>query len=361
MKKIIYYLNVVVCSLFFLLTFSACEKNDPTPGNEPVIPTSGVFILNQGSYGGNNSGISYYDLKTGATSLDITAGKLGETGQDMIIYGNKLYVAVYGSSVITVVDLKTVETLKNIAVKNGDQPRGPRYLTSYGGKIYASTYDGNVIRIDTTSLTIEAVTKVGSNPEGIAAVNGKLYVANTNGLDFPNFDNTLSVVDIATFTETKRITVGLNPNCVISDAYGDIYLSYKGNYSDIPGGMQKVDTKTDGVTNLVDSISGQNFTILDDILYYFDVIYNPDYTPKNCIFGRYNVKTGQEVSGDVISDGTKINLAYAIGVDPDSKDVYISDTNSDYTTPDKVYIFSSAGVLKKTIEVGISACKFVFK
>jgi DNA-binding beta-propeller fold protein YncE len=51
-------------------------------------------------------------------------------------------------------------------------------------------------------------------------------------------------------------------------------------------------------------------------------------------------------------------LAYAIGVDPDSKDIYISDT--DYQTNDKVYIFSSAGVLKKTVDAGIMACKFVF-
>jgi hypothetical protein len=71
------------------------------------------------------------------------------------------------------------------------------------------------------------------------------------------------------------------------------------------------------------------------------------------------VKTEQIVPGEIITDGTKINTAYTIGVDPESKDVYISDTN--YFTPDKVYIFGSNGVLKKTFEVGISACKFVFK
>jgi len=358
MKNVIDVLKVVFYSLFFLFVFAACEKDDPTPENKPVIPTSGVFILNQGSYGGNNSGISYYDFKTGTTTFDITNGKLGDTGQDMIIYGSKLYVSVYGSSIIYVIDLQTAGQLKKIELKDGGQPRNPRSLTSYNGKIYASTYDGNVVRIDTTTLVVEAVTKVGSNPEGIAAVNGKLYVANSNGLDFPNFDNTLSVVDIATFTETKRITVGLNPNCVMADASGNIYLSYKGNYSDIPGGMQKIDTKTDAVTDLTGVSSGQNFTIVDDILYYFDVVYNLDGT-TDCTFGRYNVKTGQKVPGEIISDGTKINTAFAIGVDPDSKDVYISDTN--YSTPDKVYIFSSTGVLKKTIEVGISACKFVFK
>jgi len=358
MRKIIYLLNVVFYGSFFLFAFTACENNDPTPENKPVASTSGVFILNQGSYPGNNASLSYYDFTTGTTSLDITNGKLGDTGQDMIIYGSKLYVSVYASSVIAVIDLQSLGILKNIEVSDGPQPRKPRSLTSYEGKIYASTYDGNVIRIDTTALIVEAVTKVGSNPEGIAAVNGKLYVANSNGLEYPNVDNTLSIVDIATFTETKRITVGLNPNCVMADSSGDIYLSYKGNYIDISCGMQKIDTKTDAVTDLTGVSSGQNFTIVDDILYYFDVTYNLDGT-ANSTFGRYNVKTGQKVSGAIISDRTKINAAGAIGVDPDSKDIYISDTN--YSTPDKVYIFGSDGVLKKTIEVGILACKFVFK
>ncbi|MDR1631407.1 MAG: hypothetical protein LBR97_00715 [Dysgonamonadaceae bacterium] len=354
MKNGMSFLRIIFSLLLFLTVFTACEKNDPIPGNEPVV-SSGVFILNQGYQGQNNSGISYYYFKTRETTFDIMNGTLGDTGQDMIIYGSKLYVSVFGSSVINVIDLKTTTSLKIIPVKDGEQPRGPRYLASYNGKVYASTYDGNVIRIDTTTLSIEAVTKVGSYPEGIAAAHGKLYVANSNGLNYPNFDNTLSVVDIATFTETKRITVGLNPNYLATDAYGDIYLSYKGNYGDIPNGMQKIDTNTDEVTGLEGVSSGESFTIVDDILYYFNVVYNFDGS-TGCTYGRYDVKTEQKVPGELISDGTKINTAFAIGVDPDSKDVYISDIN-----PNKIYIFGVDGVCKETIsEAGVLVCKFVF-
>jgi hypothetical protein len=338
--------------LLFLIVFSACEKNDPPVTEKTAV--SGVLILNQGMQGQNSAGISHYYFQTRETIFDLMDGKLGDTGQDMIIYGSKLYVSVHGSSVINVIDLKTTTSLEIIPVRDGELPRNPRYLTSYGGKVYASTYDGNVIRIDTTNLTIEAVTKVGSNPEGIAAANGKLYVANSNGLAFPDFHNTLSVVDIAEFKEIEKITVGLNPNYLAADDYGDIYLSYRGNYADIPSGMQKIDTKTDEVTDLAGISSGENFTIVDDILYYFNVVYNLDGT-TSCTYGRYDVKNEQKVSGEIISGDAEINTAFAIGVDPVSKDIYISDIN-----PNKIYVFGADGNLKETIDAGIFACKFIF-
>jgi YVTN family beta-propeller protein len=347
MKKII--------GLFiFSVVFTACEKNDPVQELKPVTP-SGVFILNQGGYGQNNAGITHYSLKTGDIIADIMDGALGDTGQDMILYGGKLYVSVYGTSVINVIDLKTTASLKIIPVKdsNGTVARGPRSLAAYAGKIYASTHDGHVIRIDTTTLAIEAITETGPYPEGIAAAGGKLYVANSNGLNFPDFDNTLSIIDIAEFKETERITVGLNPNGVAADARGDIYLSHKGNYVDIPSGMKKIDARTGELTDLAGVASGENFTIADDMLYYFNVAYTSEGTV--CTFGRYNISTGQKAPEEIITDGTKINTAFAIGVDPDSRDVYISDTN-----PHKVYIFDADGRLKKTIDAGVFACKFIF-
>jgi DNA-binding beta-propeller fold protein YncE len=282
-------------------------------------------------------------------------GTLGDTGQDMIICGSRLYVSVYESSAIHVIDLKTSASVKNISVKDdGEQPRGPRYLAAHEGKVYASTHDGYVIRIDTATLEIDAITPVGSNPEGIAAAKGKLYVANSNGLHFPDFHNMLSIVDIATFKETKQITVGLNPNYLAADAYGDVYLSYIGNYGDIPCGMQKIDTETNIVTDLEGVSSGANFTIADDTLYYFNTVYNPDGT-TSCTYGRYDVKNEQKVPGEIITDGTKINTACAIGVDPESKDIYIADMN-----PDQIYVFSPGGILKEKIHAGVLACKFLF-
>jgi len=349
--------------LLIAVSFTACEKDNPTPAPVPeptdsisIHTISGVFILNQGSNGQNNAGISYVDFKTGELQFDIANQSLGDTGEDMIACGSKLYVSVFGSSRITIFDLNSRTRLKDIDLKDGDELHQPRYLASFGGKVYATTTDGYVVRIDTAALSWDGTTPVGINPEGITASNGKLYVANSGGYHWPDYNNTLSIVDIAQFQEEKVLTVGLNPNVVHADAYGNVYLSYVGNYDDVPGGFQRIDTKTNTVTDVPVS-ANQDFVIIGDSLYFYGVTYNPDYS-ANCTFGIYNVKTEQLVTNQLITDGTKINTAFGIGVNAENRDVYISDT--DYSNPGNVYVFGADGKKKNTLNVGINACRFVF-
>jgi len=358
MKKILNELKKRFFLLPLAVSFIACENDKPAPDPEPFEPMSGgVFILNQGNWGLNNAGISFYDFETEEFYYDITNKSLGDIGQDMIAYGKKLYVSVSESGRISIFDLKSGKHIKSIDLRNGEQVRQPRSMTSYNGKVYVSTLDGNVVRIDTVSLTQDGITPVGPNPEGIAAVNGKLYVANSGGF-LPDyvFNNTLSIVDIAGFREEKVLTVGLNPLFVHSDSYGNVFLSYRGNYSDVSAGFQKIDTKTYTVSDI--SISAnQDFVISGDSLYFYGVSYNADFSTNNS-FGIYNVKTNQLVTNKLISDNTKINTPYGIGVNPMNKDVYISDT--DYANPGFVYIFGTDGKKKKMLAVGVNACKFVF-
>jgi YVTN family beta-propeller protein len=356
-------LKSLFCCLILAVSFTACEEDDlfPTPPEiEDTIPAisekHGIFILNEGSMGGNNAGLSFYDSETKEVMRDILNGKLGDTGQDIIAYGGKLYIAVNKSGYIKVINLHSQpSTVQSIQLKENGKTIEPRYLASYGGKVYVTTSDpdkGNVVRIDTTTLTVEAMTKVGSWPEGIAALNGKLYVANGGH----GAGNTVSVVDIAQFKEEKTIEVGVNPYIIRADQYGDLYLSYQGNFYDNLGGLLRID-ETNTVTNL-NIPANKNFTIVDDLLYFFGGTYNADYSVNNT-FGVFNVKTEKLTSDPIIADGTPITVAYGIGVNPKTKEVYISDSDS-YTDPGTIYVFGTDGKKKQSFKAGISANSFVF-
>jgi hypothetical protein len=364
MQKISDVLKSIIYCFACVFVYSACEEMDSEPKQEPYVPgAAGVFILNEGNWNANDAGVSFLNFETGKLTLDILNGTLGDTGQDMLIYGSKLYIAVNVSSRITVVDLTSYGELeKEIPLFDGTTPREPRYLAAYGGKIYATTYDGHVVRIDTTTLSVDGITRVGVNPDGIAAVDGKLYVANSGGYNRMTLgtppDSTLSVVDIAQFKQTDIIKVGVNPYMVKADKYGNIYVTYRGDYQNpsVPSGIQKVDTKSHAVSNLPVP-ANQKFDIAGDLLYFYNVVYDDNWNPSGS-FGVYDIKKAVLTSNPVVSDGTVIASPYALGVNPKTNDVYISDWA--YPNKAKVYVFGADGHKKATWDVGIGANTFVF-
>src|SRR5476651_1246364 len=219
--------------LFITVTFiailSACtkDKNNVTPST-PTAQRAGVYILNQGNYGSGNGTLTYYDYTTKTLTADIfskvNGRTLGDTPNDIKIYGSKMYITVDVSGTIEVVDAKTAKSIKQFSQKTGSTSREPRSIAFNNGKVFVSQYDGTVAVIDTTTLTIDKYITVGRNPEQMVVSNGKLYVANSGGLSFGNPDKTVSVIDLSTYTETKKITVIANPGSIGADGYGNVYV-----------------------------------------------------------------------------------------------------------------------------------------
>jgi len=351
MKKVFIYFMLLA------VAFTACEK-DPVSKSDKSI--SGVFILNQGGWRTNDASLWTYSPESGKTSVVISSianNQLGNLAQDMLIYGGKLYIAITGSSVIRVLDVATKQDVKTIPFFNDGIPCQPRYLAAYDGKIYATCYNGEegiVARIDTATLVWEAQTGVGSYPEGIAESNGKFYVANSGY----GYGNTVSVVDIATFSELRKITVGTNPNIVRADG-NYIYLSYQGtSWEGVPGGFQRMDVRDNSVVTVSDSPKA-DFAIANGIIYYYDVTYDSTGSTE-VSFGKMSVAAnGSKTVSPLITGNVSMVSPYGIVVHPETGDVYISDAG-DYVNPGSVFIFDSQGKKINEFTVGIVPCKFVF-
>ena len=150
-------------------TLTSCEK-DPVIEKDVKV-TSGVYVLNSGKFQLNNASISYYDVNTKAVSPDIFYSVnnrgLGDTGQDMLIYGSKMYASIYKSGLIEVLDANNAKSIKTIKLKDdAGNPRAPRSITAANGKIYIVLYDGYVASMDTINFNITKTVKVGANPDG---------------------------------------------------------------------------------------------------------------------------------------------------------------------------------------------------
>lgn len=341
-------LLIISLAVSGILIVSSCEKK-PDPVPEPEV-TVGAYILNSGNYGSNDSNLAFYNVETGNVSNGVfqktNNKKLGDTAQDMIIFGSKMYIAVYNSQVIFVTD-KDGKILDEIVVAGANANLSPRYLATYQDKVYVSFYEGYVGQIDTTSYDVKTVA-VGANPDQIAVANGKLYVANSGGMSYPNYGKTVSVVNPAAMTLLKTLDVVDNPQYLEVDSQKDVYLISIGNYSDIAPTLQKINSYTD-VVSVVAGISPTYMAMgANDSLYLVVSQYDAQWNVVNDYY-VYDAVT-ETLGGKFITDNTEVKNAYYISVDSISNDVYIG--SSDYISNGDMYIYTSKGVLVKKFDTG---------
>lgn len=356
--------NFLIASVFCAMTaFSlvGCDDDIPEikPGTDEPKALSGIYVLNNGKMGSNNASLSFYDFATQKTKSDlfktVNGRGLGDTANDMIIYGSKIYIAVYNSNVIEVTDLQG-KSIKQI--QSDGESLQPRYLISDGGKVYASLFDGYVACLDTATLQIEKKVKVGRNPEQLVVANKKLYVANSGGADYNTpvgYDKTVSVVDLASFTEIKKLDVVLNPVSLSTDDQGDVYLISNGNYEDILNTLQRIDTKHDVVT-IVEDTNATEMTSVGNKMYMIYSQYDAEWN-QIISFISYDPINEKVINSNFISDGTTIAKPYKMNADASTGHVYI--TSSDYNTNGDVYTFNADGKLQFTFEAGLNPVKVV--
>ena len=351
--------------LLTLLSFWGCDDmlDKPKPngitGNGEA---TSIYILCEGLFNSNNSTLADYSLKTGTFIPDFFRTKnkrgLGDTANDMGIYGSKMYVVVNVSGCVEVLDANTGLSIKQIKITDDrNVSREPRYIAFEGGNAFVCNFDGTVCRIDTATLQINATVNCGKNPDGICVANGKLYVSNSGGLNFPNYDNTVSVIDATSFSEIKKITVGINPGQIHNDNEGDVYVVSRGNYGANPNKLQKINSLTDELSVSFENFNALNFTIHNDTAF----IYNYDYTSQQCSIMVFDCKQDTIISTNFITDNTQLSTPYGIDVNPTNGDVYITDAKS-YTIYGDVFCFDKTGKLKFQLkQVGLNPKKVLFR
>ena len=347
--------NLIALCALLVLSFTSCSKDDD-PILDPIIPSEYIYALNSGNMGNNNASLTMFDLKDGTVTKDIfeaqNGRRLGDTGQDIVIYGSKIYIAVFGESTIEVTDLEA-NSLKQI--KTDGQPR---YFAVYDGKVYVTYFNGYVACIDTTNMNVEKTVKVGRNPEQLIVVGNKLYVANSGGLDYSTeagYDKTVSVVDIASFTETKKIEVVINPSEIVYDNNGSVYVSSLGNYGDIPNTLQKINISNDEVS-VIQDFNGTYLASAGNILYTIFSQYDADWNQVISYYS-YDMVNNRVLSDNFIGN-TEIATPYQISYDAEYESLFIM--SSDYINDGDVYIFDKTNTFINKFKAGLNPMKAIY-
>lgn len=346
------------------------EDEDTNDTAGVVASVAGLYLLNEGNMGSNKCSLDFFDFATGIYTRNIypernptVVKELGDVGNDIQIYGSRLYLVVNCSNKVEVLNAQTGIRIGQVDIPNC------RYIRFAGGKAYVSSYvgpvslnkgdavRGAVYEVDTASLAVERICQVGYQPDELEIMDdGRIYVCNSGGYMVPDYDRTVSVVDRETMTEVGRIDVAINLHRIRKDGYGRLWVSSRGDYADVPSNLFLLGPSTSNPDiHVIDTIGVpcSNMAIRGDSLFFISSEWS-NYEQTNTItYGIVNIRTRKVVTRHFITDGTEddITMPYGIALHPASGDIYVTDAKN-YVSSGTLICYSREGKRKWAVKTG---------
>ena len=173
------YYVIHFCLYSLLLTLYSCRGDEviyPTIGTHVTdeVRTGGLYVLCEGNMGSNKARLDYINLEKGdyyanwyGSQNPHQLKELGDVGNDIQVYGGRLYAVINCSHKVEVMDRKA-RHISQIEIPNC------RYMAFRGDKMFVSAYVGSVadpellgsvFEVDTATLQITREVKVGHQPD----------------------------------------------------------------------------------------------------------------------------------------------------------------------------------------------------
>ena len=363
MKKLFYLL---VCVLAFAM--ASCTPDplpvDPDPDpNDTVEPVQtlphGVFVINEGNFTYANSSLTFYDpeMDTVANNLFYRANgaPIGDVGQSLTLIDGKLYIVVNNSNYIYKADANTI-------VCDLTQPYiltdfvSPRYMLPLASnKAYVSDLASTVLWIvNPEDMTHTGTIDMGKSTETMVQVGQEVYVANWSKVYIEGMENnTVQVIDAVNDVKVAEIPVGKEPNGMVVDKNGMVWVLCEGAMWDYPNPgvpeLWKIDPTTKQATLVISYTETALNLAIDPSGSYLYLVVGGDWTTGGDL-RRISVDNPTVEDPFVIpADG---RMFYKVFVNPNNGDIYLSDSKN-YTTNGTVYRYSSDGVQLGSFDAGI--------
>lgn len=209
----------------------------PTAPNVQTTPLAhgGVFVVCEGLWRQDNATLSYVN-PSGTSERDVVSTRnpglrLGDTGSDILVRGDSVYVCVSTSGTIEVYHRTTGVWKGRIRFDNGRQPyRLARVNDTVA--VCSILNDDTISEIDLRVLSIRVVrAPVGPAPEGLCAYGGKLYVANSGLGDLRMKEFGAGTVSILDATDLRLVdSIPGLPNvmlCIADSLRNRIWITYR--------------------------------------------------------------------------------------------------------------------------------------
>ena len=373
---------------FILMLLSACRHDDyiiysideDTGGKTVKSEIMGMYLLNEGNMGSNKCTLDYLDLSGNTETVHYyrniyaernpsTVKELGDVGNDLKIHDNKLWMVINCSNKVEVATADSCRRLAKIDIPNCRYiafDDNYAYVSSYVGPVQISTNTqlGRVYKIDTRTYQKVDSIEVGYQPEELCIVGNKLYVANSGGYRIPQYDHTISIIDLSAFKEEKKIDVADNLHRCRADHYNQLWVSSRGTYNGTPAKLFWLEPDKQGEMTVKDClpVAVSDMCIVGDSLYFFGVEWSYVKMENEISYGIINVRTHQLITRQLseAKEIESITLPYGLIVNPAHRDFYIMDAKN-YVSSGELLHFHADGTFDWRVWTGDIPAHAVFR
>ena len=375
MKHVAYYILI-------LLLLSACRQdvmivpmeNIDTGGKTQKSEIIGMYLLNEGNMGSNKSTLDYLDLSGNDETVHYyrniysernpsTVMSLGDVGNDCQIYGSRLWLVINCSNKVEVASADDAVRIGKVDIPNcryvsfNDRYA---YVSSYVGSVYSGSSSplGSVYKVDTLSLQKVDSCSVGYQPEEMAIIGNRLYVANSGGyqgMTGQGYESTVSVIDLPSMQEVDKIEVAPNLHHLKADRYNQLWVTARGNYMDERSSIYWLEPDANGKMQVGGHLDQpvSDLCIVGDSLYFYGSQWSEVSMTNTITYGIINVKTHQIVNTSLSNapEISKIRMPYGIIVNPIHRDFYLMDAKN-YVSSGELLHFQPDGTFDWKVKTG---------
>lgn len=341
----------VLSILFFLLCFSACNRDEINGPNTSFTSGSGIYILSEGTLSASSAKLSYYNFNTGSYQSSIFApGNLGLFPDGMILFSGKLYITEqgnYGSAG------KIYKTDTNGIVQNfSNAGINPYSLAGASGKLYITNGPSNSVTVlDANTFALIKTINTGLYPQEIIAIGDRVFVCNTGYFGGAQ-DSTVTVIDAT----TDNVIYGLKIRPGLKSAgmtkENKLLIGCQGANGLIftfdPTTLNKLDSfnLTDGFSNDF----GVDYNAGSDDVYFISFSNN---------IMKLNL-SNRSVNNVISNPNLSANFFYGYNFDWVNRKHYIANAFT-FTTYGKLQRYSYSGNPETVFDTGIAPRRIVFK
>lgn len=313
-----------------------------------------VFVVCEGLYGSGTGDISLIDPENNSVTnnlfYSVNGFPAGDVAISLSFVDDFLYLVVNNSGKVIKLNgtsFQEVSSISNLV--------SPRYILPIGpNKLYVSIFNSQSIKvIDTQSLSISQSIHTGRSIEKMQRIGNEVWCANWSEYNSSLTNNVLLVIDSETDILVDSVIVGKEPNSLLLDSQNHLWVLCSGGYNhEEAARLICIDPSSRGIIQdfvfpvgsypsrlCINSAGDKLFWIDTDI---FQMQVNASELPEI----------------PLIHDSGR--LFYGLAIDPENDDIWATNA-MDYMQSGFALRFSNIGLVLDSFQLGIIPGEIYFK